>query len=66
MWYTPKTNKSEYGLNPERVWYNMMGEEIRQGFIVNDLQAKDQTNLTLKDTSNRSRLKNDVTFTYYL
>jgi hypothetical protein len=27
--YNPKTNKFEFGLNLERAWYNMMGEEIK-------------------------------------
>jgi hypothetical protein len=34
-WYNPRTNKFEYGLNPKRVWYNMMGEEIVRYAIFN-------------------------------
>jgi len=40
----------------------MMGEEIGQGFTINDFQAKNQTNLTLEETSERSHLKDDVAF----
>jgi hypothetical protein len=40
-----------------------MGEEIGQGFTISDFQVEDQTNLTLKDISKGSHLKNDVTFT---
>jgi hypothetical protein len=28
VWYNPRTNKFEYSLNSEHVWYNVMGEEI--------------------------------------
>ncbi len=61
-WYNPKTNKFEYGLNLERAWYNMMGEEIRQGFTISDFQAKDQANLTLEEINERWCLKDNVTF----
>jgi hypothetical protein len=40
-WYNPRTNKSKYNLNPEHAWYNMMGEEIRRGFTISDLQVED-------------------------
>jgi hypothetical protein len=49
-WYNPNINKFEYDLKSERVWYNMLGEEIRWGFTISDLQVEDQTNLTLEET----------------
>jgi hypothetical protein len=30
-WYNPKTNKFEYSLNLERVWYTMMGRRSGKG-----------------------------------
>jgi hypothetical protein len=35
-WYNLRTNKFEYSLNLEHVWYNMMGEEIGRGFTISD------------------------------
>jgi hypothetical protein len=39
-WYNPITNKFEYNLDPKHAWYNMMGEEIRQGFTISNLQIE--------------------------
>jgi len=61
-WYNRKTNNFEYGRNLKHVWYNMMGEEIRWGFTISDLQAKDQANLILEDTRKGPCLKDDVAF----
>jgi hypothetical protein len=56
-------NKFKYGLNFECTWYNMMGEEIGQGFTPSDFQSKDQANLTLEEINEGPRLKDDVAFT---
>jgi len=40
----------------------MMGEEIKWGFTISDLQAEDQANLILEDTSKGPCLKDDVVF----
>jgi hypothetical protein len=40
----------------------MMGEEIRQGFTISNHQVEDQANLTLEETIEGPRLKNDVVF----
>jgi hypothetical protein len=40
----------------------MMGEEIEQGFTINNLQLEDQTNLTLEEIGKRLCLKFDVAF----
>jgi len=61
-WYNPRTKKFKYGLNPKCVWYNMMEEEIRQGFTISNFQAVDQANLTLEETSKRPCSKDDATF----
>jgi hypothetical protein len=61
-WYNPKTNKFEYGLNLKHAWYNMMMEEIKQGFTINDLSVKDRANLTLEETNEGPHLKDDPTF----
>ncbi len=39
------------------------GEEIRHGFTINNLQAKDQANLTLEEINKGPCLKDDVAFT---
>jgi len=46
----------------ECVRYNMMGEEIKWGFNPIDLQPKNQTNLTLEETSETLHLKYEVAF----
>jgi hypothetical protein len=40
----------------------MMGEEIEWAFNPSDLQPKNQTNLTLEETSEALRLKYEVAF----
>ncbi len=60
-WYNPRINKFEYGLNLECVWYNMMGKRSG-GFTISNIQAENQANLTLGETSERPRLKDDATF----
>ncbi len=40
----------------------MMGEEIGQAFTINNLQAKDWTNLTLEETNKGPHFKDDVAF----
>jgi hypothetical protein len=56
-------NKFKYDINPEHVWYDMMGEEIGQGFTPSKLQLEDQANLTLEEINEGPRLKDDLAFT---